>query len=366
MRDAVRGRSPWLFVAVLGAAACLGWLPFLEPVAERRRGRLPDRRGAVVVRRFAVRRLLGGPPTGAHRDLRARRRPRRDDSAAAARDPRGGRDSRARRAARTRGGPRRRLGRRCSTAATAAVLCATPLFGGSVVNGELLGAPVRPGRDGGPGRGAHRAAPPGDPRWGLAAGACAALAVLVKQNMVDVFVMALALLASRSRSVRAPGCDGRRGGRHDRGRRRRLRRHSAPTRVTCGTHSSRSASRPPRCWRHRRRRPARGRLGSLVLAPAVQRPAVVGRWRWAGGLAPASGDRRGARISARPQVAGVRRARLGAGRGGARRQLLAALPDGPGPRGGACSPPRRSSDRRPLERLVAACYALRRRSRPSA
>jgi hypothetical protein len=80
-------------------------------------------------------------------------------------------------------------------AATAAVLLATPLFGAAVVDAEVLGVPfvlagmvaaVASSR-----AGDSRAAL----RWGLAAGAAGAGAALTKQNLLDVFVLVLALLA---------------------------------------------------------------------------------------------------------------------------------------------------------------------------
>ena len=87
-------------------------------------------------------------------------------------------------------------------AAAAAFLAASPLLGGSVVNAEVLGLPlvlagmvalVK----------AHTHA--GTPAWGwaAAAGALGMLAFEVKQSLLDVFVMAAALLLTRSRSVRA-------------------------------------------------------------------------------------------------------------------------------------------------------------------
>jgi hypothetical protein len=83
-------------------------------------------------------------------------------------------------------------------AATAAVFVATPLFGGSVVNGELLGLPfVLAGivcalaAANAPGRSASW--------WAVAAGASGATAFLVKQSLVDVFVVVLALAVSQAR-----------------------------------------------------------------------------------------------------------------------------------------------------------------------
>ncbi len=84
-------------------------------------------------------------------------------------------------------------------AATAAIFVATPLFGGSVVNGELLGLPfVLAGiacalaalSAAGPGRALG---------WAVAAGAAGATAFLVKQSLADVFVFVLVVMVSRWR-----------------------------------------------------------------------------------------------------------------------------------------------------------------------
>lgn len=88
-------------------------------------------------------------------------------------------------------------------AATAAILAATPLFGGSVVNGELLGLPFLLA-----GMAALLAAQTAPRTWlvlglGTAAGISGLLAALVKQSLLDVFVLALALLAGRAGSARA-------------------------------------------------------------------------------------------------------------------------------------------------------------------
>jgi hypothetical protein len=87
------------------------------------------------------------------------------------------------------------------TAGTAAVCVATPLFGGTVVNGELLGLPfvlagVAAYVAAAATRSARRAL------WlSLAAGAAGAAAVLVKQSMVDVFVL-VAVLGFTSSAAR--------------------------------------------------------------------------------------------------------------------------------------------------------------------
>ena len=87
------------------------------------------------------------------------------------------------------------------TAGAAAALCTTPLFGGTVVNGEVLGLPFIVG-----GLAAYVASSASrSTRRGvllaLLAGACAALAVLLKQSLVDVAVVALVLLVT-SRQAR--------------------------------------------------------------------------------------------------------------------------------------------------------------------
>ncbi len=87
------------------------------------------------------------------------------------------------------------------TAATAAVFVATPLFGGSVVNGELLGLPfvlagvalvIASARSS-----SRRSAL----LLAVAAGAAGAAAFLVKQSIVDVFVFALAVAATQWRTA---------------------------------------------------------------------------------------------------------------------------------------------------------------------
>ena len=195
-------KGAWVWVAGLAVAACLGWLPFLDRslsadeggyliVAEQWSsgsslyGDYWVDRPPVLIAIFALADVLGGTiPLRLLGTLAV--------VATVVLAALLGRAS-------APGSARAPL----VTAATAAILCATPLFGGSVVNGELLALPfvlagmatlVT----------AHTAQRlPEILMWGLAAGACAAVAVLVKQNVVDVFVMAVALLASRSRSVRA-------------------------------------------------------------------------------------------------------------------------------------------------------------------
>jgi hypothetical protein len=87
------------------------------------------------------------------------------------------------------------------TAATAAVLTATPLFGGTVVNGEVLGLPFLLG-----GIVAAICAVRSESGraalwWGVLAGVSGAGGALVKQSLVDVFVF-VAVLCLVSRRVR--------------------------------------------------------------------------------------------------------------------------------------------------------------------
>jgi hypothetical protein len=80
------------------------------------------------------------------------------------------------------------------TAGTAAVCAATPLFGGSVVNGELLGLPfLIVGILAFVAAAASRHQKRGF-AFSLAAGAAGAVGALVKQSLVDVFVVAAVLL----------------------------------------------------------------------------------------------------------------------------------------------------------------------------
>jgi hypothetical protein len=81
-------------------------------------------------------------------------------------------------------------------ALTAAVLVSTPLFGSTVVNGELLGLPLLVG-----GCAAVLMAARSDRwlRWALLAGVLAASGAMVKQSLLDVFVLAAVLLTMRRR-----------------------------------------------------------------------------------------------------------------------------------------------------------------------
>lgn len=92
------------------------------------------------------------------------------------------------------------------TAGTAAVCVATPLFGGTVVNGELLGVPfLLAGATAYVAATTSRSTRRGT-AFAVAAGAAGAGAVLVKQSMVDVFVLVAALLlTSGAARRRLPG-----------------------------------------------------------------------------------------------------------------------------------------------------------------
>ena len=81
-------------------------------------------------------------------------------------------------------------------ALTAAVLTTTPMFGGTVVNGELLGLPFLVG-----GCAAVLMAVRSERwlGWALLAGLLGACGALVKQSLLDVFVLALVLLLARRR-----------------------------------------------------------------------------------------------------------------------------------------------------------------------
>lgn len=94
-------------------------------------------------------------------------------------------------------------------AATAALLLGTPLFGGSVVNAELLGLPFLLSGVTAAIASSRAASSRHALLWGLAAGAAGAGAVLIKQNLLDVFVLLVALLVTggptRSRVATAVG-----------------------------------------------------------------------------------------------------------------------------------------------------------------
>ena len=87
-------------------------------------------------------------------------------------------------------------------AAAAAFLGGTPLFGGSVVNAEVLGLPFVLAGCLALAQ-AHVRAGSAALLWGAAAGALAVLAFGVKQSLLDVFVMAGVMILLRQRSARA-------------------------------------------------------------------------------------------------------------------------------------------------------------------
>lgn len=84
-------------------------------------------------------------------------------------------------------------------AATAAILVTTPLFGSTVVNGELLGLPFLLAGLVAAVAAARSPRPGAAVTWGLLAGAMGACAALVKQSLLDVFVFVLVLLVPRRR-----------------------------------------------------------------------------------------------------------------------------------------------------------------------
>ena len=90
-------------------------------------------------------------------------------------------------------------------ALTAAILAATPLFGATVVNGELLGMPFLVGGSAAAILAVRATSNRSAVLWGLLAGAAGAGGALVKQSLVDVFVLTLvlALLQRRARPLLA-------------------------------------------------------------------------------------------------------------------------------------------------------------------
>lgn len=79
-------------------------------------------------------------------------------------------------------------------AVTAALLVATPLFGGSVVNAELLSLPFIFGGMIAAVSAFRASSETTRLRWGMLAGSAGAGAALTKQNLLDVFVLLVALL----------------------------------------------------------------------------------------------------------------------------------------------------------------------------
>ncbi|KRF11290.1 hypothetical protein ASG90_16120 [Nocardioides sp. Soil797] len=92
-------------------------------------------------------------------------------------------------------------------AATAAVLLGTPLFGGTVVNAELLGLPLMLGGMIAAIVSIRATSERTRLRWAMVAGAAGAAAVLTKQNLLDVFVFLFALLLVGGLPRRDPGGD---------------------------------------------------------------------------------------------------------------------------------------------------------------
>jgi hypothetical protein len=200
---AVRGdgsgaRRSWAWIGALASAACLGWAPFIG------RALSPDEGG------FLVLAAQWGPGASLYGDYWVDRPPALVGLFAAA-DRLGGAW-----ALRSFGvvavvvvvllaGAIGRMAAPTSgivavlPAATAAVFVATPLFGGTVVNGELLGLPFVLA-----GIAAALASLRTPDRtsalvWAGAAGAAGATAFLVKQSILDVFVFVLAVAIARRR-----------------------------------------------------------------------------------------------------------------------------------------------------------------------
>lgn len=80
-------------------------------------------------------------------------------------------------------------------AVTASALCVSPLLGGYVVNGEMLAAPFVIGGIIAAISALRAASAERAMRWGLATGACAMCALMVKQNFADVAVFSAVALA---------------------------------------------------------------------------------------------------------------------------------------------------------------------------
>ncbi|MFC7492904.1 MULTISPECIES: hypothetical protein [unclassified Nocardioides] len=91
------------------------------------------------------------------------------------------------------------------TAATAALLTASPLFGGTVVNGELLGLPLLLGAMVSVLRSVAAPTTRAMLWWGVLAGAAAAGGALVKQSLLDAFVFTVVLLLVSRRARPAVG-----------------------------------------------------------------------------------------------------------------------------------------------------------------
>ena len=234
-------------------------------------------------------------------------------------------------------------------AATAAVLVTTPLFGATVVNGELLGLPFLLG-----GAAAALAAARSDRArqwaWGVLAGVSGAAGVLVKQSLLDVFVLLAVLLLVQRRLRPVVGAA-----------------IGAVATVAIAT------------WLASLRGTDPGDLWDAVFVFRQQAAAVIADSatyttpRRFGGLAARPGrQRRPPRRCrpvppapttsevrrTRPALAGGRRTRLGAGGRGPGRQLLAALPARAWCPGWSCSRRPRSNDRHLWAGCCATSYAV--------
>ncbi|MEI5672036.1 MULTISPECIES: hypothetical protein [unclassified Nocardioides] len=194
-------RSPWLYVAGLALLACLGWVPFAGRTLSPDEGGMlivagqwaPGSslygdywvdRPPVLVALFALADALGGAV--ALRVLGV--------LAVVASVALAGLIGRLA-VPSSRGAP-------LLTAAAAAALVATPLFGGGAVNGELLGLPFLLGGT----AALLRSRTATDWRsgfgWALLAGVAGACGAMVKQNLIDVFVLLAALVVLQWRPRR--------------------------------------------------------------------------------------------------------------------------------------------------------------------
>ncbi len=222
-------------------------------------------------------------------------------------------------------------------AGTAALLLATPLFGSTVVSAELLGLPFVLAGIAAALVSLGRADRTSSTWWAIAAGVAGAAAFLIKQNIVDValFVAVMAAVSSR----RGAGA----------GRAAGLRLVGgaaigavAMTAVVLGVAATRGTG-PAGVWDAvvvfraeaagiiaQSDNPATGkRLGGVLVALVFSGAPLL-----AGVLAWTVGPGRAGTAVRRVAVRRVGAAGLGDVRGAGRRRLLAALPDGAGPRAG--------------------------------
>ncbi|WP_244929833.1 hypothetical protein [Nocardioides sp. W7] len=202
-------RSVWSRVGLLAALACLGWVPFMGRTLS------PDEGGMLIV---------GGqwaPGSSLYGDYWVDRPPVLVALFALA-DGAGGAW-----ALRTMGvlavlasvalaGLVGRLAVPSSrsapllTAGAAAALVATPLFGGGAVNGELLGLPFLLAGIAAVLRSRMATSWRGGFGWALLAGVAGACGAMVKQNLVDVFVLLAALVVLQWRPRRGESTVGSR------------------------------------------------------------------------------------------------------------------------------------------------------------